>query len=166
MPLLLHNLPLSKVNTFKYLGVLLAEDLAWTPHIQAICSKVHQVLGLLYRRFYNYSSTDTLEKLYVSLVRPHLEYACPVWAPHTAKDIHTLGSVQKFAIKMATHNWNVSYQELQSLISIPTLERRRLELKLCHLFKIVHNLCYFPQDYATVQNDINAVSEWSENHYH
>ena len=142
MPLLLHNLPLSKVNTFKYLGVLLAEDLAWNPHIQSICSKARQVLGLLYRRFYNYSNTDTLEKLYVSLVRPHLEYACPVWVPHTAKDIHTLESVQKLALKMATHNWNASYLELQSLINIPTLERRRLELKLCHLFKIVHNLCY------------------------
>ena len=66
MPLLLHNLPLSKVNTFKYLGVLLAEDLAWNPHIQSICSKARQVLGLLYRRFYNYSNTDTLEKLCVS----------------------------------------------------------------------------------------------------
>ena len=93
MPLLLHNPPLSKVNTFKHLGVLLAEDLAWTPHIQAICSKARQVLGLLYRRFYNYSNTDTLEKLYMSLIRPHLEYACPVWAPHTAKDIHTLRSI-------------------------------------------------------------------------
>ena len=129
MPLLLHNLPLSKVNTFKYLGVLLAEDLAWTPQIQAICSKARQVLVLLYRRFYNYSSTDTLEKLYVSLVHPHLEYTCPVWVPHTAKELE---SVQKFAVKMATHNWNASYQELQSLINIPTLERRRLELKLCH----------------------------------
>ena len=53
VPLLLHSLSLSKVNTFKYLGVLLAEDLAWSPHIHAVCLKARQVLGLLYCRFYN-----------------------------------------------------------------------------------------------------------------
>ena len=144
LPLLLHNLPLSKVNTFKYLGVLLAEDLAWTPHIHAICSKARQILGLLYSRFYNYSNVNTLVQLYVSLVRPHLEYACPVWAPHTAMDIHELERVQMFAGRMATRNWDASYSELQSMVKLPTLERRRLELKLSHLFKIVHNLCFFP----------------------
>ena len=39
-----------------------------------------------------------------SLVRPHLEYACPVWAPHLTKDIQAVESVQAFACKMATHN--------------------------------------------------------------
>ena len=145
IPLLLHKLPLCQVDTFKYLGILLSEDLSWSPHINAICSKARQVLGLLYRRFYNFSNTDTLVQLYTSLVRPHLEYACPVWAPHLTRDIQALESVQAFACKMATHNWKANYQELQSLIDIPTLERRRLELKLGHLFKIVHNLCFFPQ---------------------
>ena len=51
IPLLLHKLPLCQVDTFKYLGLLLSEDLSWSPHINAICSKARQVLGLLYRRF-------------------------------------------------------------------------------------------------------------------
>ena len=53
--------------------------------------------------------------------------------------------VQVFACKMATHNWKANFHELQSLVDIPTLERRRLELKLGHLFKIIHNLCFSPQ---------------------
>ena len=120
--LLLHNLMLNKVDTFKYLGVLLAEDLTWTPHIHAVCSKARQVLGLLYCRFYNFSNTDTILQLYVSMVRPHLEYACPTWAPHTAKDILELERVQKFAGRMATRNWNLSYSELQSIANLPSLE--------------------------------------------
>ena len=144
-PLLLHNLPLCKVNTFKYLGILLSDNLSWSPHVHAVCSKARQILGLLYRRFYNFSNSDTLIQLYTSLVRPHLEYACPVWSPHLAKDIQEIERVQAFACKMATHTWRANYQELQSIIKIPTLERRRLELKLGHLFKIIHNLCYFPE---------------------
>ena len=158
IPLLLDKLPLCQVDTFKYLGILLSEDLSWSPHINAICSKARQVLGLLYRRFYNFSNTDTLIQLYTSLVRPHLEYACPVWAPHLTKDIQALESVQAFACKMATHNWKANYQELQSLIDIPTLERRRLELKLGHLFKIVHNLCFSPQGVFELREQIPLLS--------
>ena len=46
---------------------------------------------------------------------------------------------------MATHSWNSSYQDLLQLTELPTLERRRLDLKLGQLFKIIHNFCYFPE---------------------
>lgn len=138
---------LSPVDTYKYLGVLLSKDLSWSPHIDLICSKARKILGLLYRRFYHFSEPDALRQLYISLVRPHVEYACHVWAPSTSRDINAVESVQKFFCKMATHNWNgTSYEELLSLTDLPTLEKRRVELKLCHMFKIVNNLIFFPQD--------------------
>ena len=42
--------------------------------------------------------------------------------------------------------WNSGYSELLDMFSLSTLENRRLYLKLCHLFKIVRGLCYFPPD--------------------
>ena len=93
-PLVLGDLPLQRVDAFKYLGVLLSQDMSWSSHVQATCSKAKKVLGLLYRKFYGCSNTNTLIQLYISLVHPHLEYACPVWAPHMAKDIHAIESVQ------------------------------------------------------------------------
>ena len=71
------------------------------------------------------SNMDTLIHLYISLVRPHLEYACPVWAPASHKDIDSIEGVQKFAFKMATHNQSSNYQELLSLVDLPSLESRR-----------------------------------------
>ena len=157
-PLLLGNCPLQRVDVFKYLGVLLSQDMSWSPHIQAVCSRAKQVLGLLYRKFYNHSSTETLAQLYISLVRPHLEYACPVWAPHMAKDILAIENVQKFACRMATHNWNTSYQDLLSVTELPTLERRRLDLKLGLLFKIVHKLCFFPDGTVKLREQSTLLS--------
>ena len=40
---------------------------------------------MVYWKFYQYSTPETLEKLYVSTVRSHLEYATPVWDPAHCK---------------------------------------------------------------------------------
>ena len=56
-------------------------------------------------------------EIYKTLIRPHLEYAALVWTPHLARDIAKLEEVQKFALRMASHNWSASYQDLLSLAS-------------------------------------------------
>ena len=53
----------------------------------------------------------------------------------------------------------MEWQQLLAITNLPTLERRRLELKLCHLFKIIHNLVYFP-------NNVFIYRERSQYHIH
>ena len=71
------------------------------------------------------------------MVRPHLDYTCQICDPHLAKDKKKLEDVQKFACRLASHQWDASYQELLQLYELPSLEERRL-------FKIIHNLNYYP----------------------
>ena len=110
-----------------------------------------QVIGHLYRKFYPMANAESGIHLYTTLVLPHLEYACPVWAPRTRKDTELLENVQRFACKMATHCWNSSYEELLALTNLPTLERRRLHLKLSHLYKIVHHQSFFPNGIVSLR---------------
>ena len=124
----LNGSPLELTPTFKYLGLLISSDLSWSSHIDNICSKAKRILGLLYRRFYRQSNEQTLRQLYVSLVRPHLEYAAPVWSPHLHKDITILEKIQQFASKMCTKIWNCSYNDLLYRLQLPTLAQRRLHL--------------------------------------
>ena len=84
--------------------------------------------------------------MYKTLVRPHLEYAAPVWDPHLLKDINSVENVQKYGLKMCLKSWDLGYQELLHLTQIPTLENRRIYLKLCTLFKIIHGLFPFTPD--------------------
>lgn len=137
---------LEKVETFKYLGILLKSDLSWSDHIMRVCSKAKEVLGLLYRNFYLNSSSETIRQLYLSLVRPHLEYAVQLWDPHTQRDINKLESVQRFALKVISHQWDVGYEDLLCAVNIPTLSTRRLDLKLAYVYNIVYGLIYFPPD--------------------
>ena len=74
--LCIENQPIEKVSTFKYLGVWLSDNLSWSTYVVKECTKKS---GLIYRRFSCYSTKDFLQQLYLSFVRPHLEYAVPVW---------------------------------------------------------------------------------------
>ena len=43
---------LNRVDTVKYLGVILSSDMSWSPHINKINAKTRKLIGLFYRRFY------------------------------------------------------------------------------------------------------------------
>ena len=83
--LILNNAPLKRVNSYKYLGILISSDLMWSLHISSICSKTRRLTGMLYRQFYKHSSPNTMLKLYTLFIRPHLEYACTAWDPFLKK---------------------------------------------------------------------------------
>ena len=61
-------------------------------------------LYVYYRQFYGKCDSRSLLKLYISLVRPLLEYACPVWAPHAQKDIYCIERVQMLGVTQ-DHHW-------------------------------------------------------------
>ena len=88
--LTLYRQPLEKVNTYKYLGLLLSSDLSWTQHINNICTKAKKLLGQIYRRFYQFSTPASLFQMYILLVCPNLEYASQVWSPYKVGELNSL----------------------------------------------------------------------------
>ena len=116
----------------------------WSIHIANICTKARKLIGLLYRRFYKYSSSSTLLKLYAAFIRPHLEYAAAVWDPFLKKDIDLIEDVQKFALKVCLKSRKANYDELLELSYLSTLQARRQVAKLCHLYKIINHKTFFP----------------------
>ena len=143
----LNNQPLEYVNQYKYLGVIVSQNLCWSHHIQHICCKARKVLGIIYRTVA--SNTDdswTILRLYIALVRPHLEYAAQVWNPHLNKDIRSLEKVQKFALRVCAKVYDEPYQNLLDYFQVPSLEDRRLFLSLCTFYCIVNRIVYFPTE--------------------
>ena len=149
--------PLQCVTSVRYLGVELTQDLSWSLHVSHLCAKARQLIGLLYRRFYKHANTATLLQLYKSFIRPHLEYCAIVWDPHLSKDIEALEKVQRFALRMCLKNWSLDHSQLYSRSMIPPLTLRRSNARLEHLFKIVNNLCDFPEN-PIQQRDIVYVN--------
>ena len=124
---------------YKYLGVTITSDLSWSPHIANLYNKTRKIIGV----FYKNSNSSTLLKLYLSHIRPHLEYCSAVWNPHLKGDIAELEKVQKFALRVCTKSWDTSYDELLAASKLPSLESRRNHTSIRHLFKIINELTYY-----------------------
>ena len=70
---------LENIESIKYLGVTITNDLKWNTHISNVCTKANRILR---RQLYS-CPPDVKEAAYKGLVRPVLEYGSSVWDPHT-----------------------------------------------------------------------------------
>ena len=66
--------PLDQVEHHPYLGVEIADDLGWGPHLDKMIPKAQRTLNLLRRNLYG-CSKGTKDMAYRTMVRPVLEYA-------------------------------------------------------------------------------------------
>ena len=74
------------------LGIQVTVDLKWHSQCTSAASRASRVLGSLSRTFVC-RDTKLWRFLYVSLVRPHLEFAAPIWNNNSNADITVLERV-------------------------------------------------------------------------
>ena len=113
---------------------------------------------MFHRRFFPAMDTDSCRQLYTTYIRPHLEYACQVWDPHQIKNISALESVQKFALRACSKQWDAPYELLLLDSNLPSLADRRKYLKLCTMYKLIHGLTDFPKSPISFKANPHGLS--------
>jgi len=117
------------------LGVIINQSLKSSSQCVAAAKAANRTLGMINRTFVN-RHTEILLKLYLSLVRPKLEYCIQAWRPYLKKDIDLLEKVQKRATRMMITEKGLTYEERLKKLGITTLETRRLRGDLIEVLKI------------------------------
>ena len=140
----LHGHTLEVTSKVKYLGVTIAEDLTWGPHIQNSIKKANSIQAVLSRNI-RVSDQNIKATAYKALVRPHLEYCSSVWDPHTKDLKHKLEMVQRRAARWVFHKYRrgpntTGPTEMIDLLGWPSLEARRRVSRLCMLYKMANGL--------------------------
>ena len=127
----LNDQPISCVDQHPYLGITLTSNMSFSPHIQKIIAKATSVLNFIKSNLYN-CSKEIKSKAYLTLVRPILEYASPVWDPHLVKDCDQIEKVQRAAASWVTldYSWFSSVTAILSNLNWPTLALRHKISKL------------------------------------
>ena len=90
----------------KDLGVIIDSELLFEEHISNKVRVANAIVGLI-RRSFTHLDCKSFTKIYTAFVRPHLEYAQSVWAPHFRKHINMLENVQIRASKLVDGLGNV-----------------------------------------------------------
>ena len=80
---------LERVESYKVLGLTMQNNLKWDSHVSEIVTKEITYLRVLRR---NGVSSPHLLQVYFTLVRPLLEYYCPVW--HSSLTINLSDKVE------------------------------------------------------------------------
>lgn len=131
---------LKEVKEIKILGVTLTNDLRWDPHIDKICAKANQALYLA-ARITGKCETEVKLTAYRSLVRPHMEYSAAVWDPFTSKQVDSIESVQRRAVRNILNNYSreVCVTSMRNTLGLKSLEIRRKIKRLGIFYNIYNN---------------------------
>ena len=133
----LSNQELEHVFEEKDLGVIIDADLKFEEHISSKVNKANALVGLI-RRTFSFLDATLFKKLYVSFVRPHLEYAQVVWSPYLKKYKNMLENVQIRATKLVDGMASIPYHERLKALKLPTLAYRRARGDMIEIFKHIH----------------------------
>ena len=121
----------------KDLGVITDGSLNFKEHIEAKIKKANSIAGLI-RRSFSHLDEKMFKKLYVALVRPHLEYAQSVWSPQHEGDIKLIEDVQRRATRQVPTLKGLEYKERLRKLGLPSLRYRRLRGDMIECFKITN----------------------------
>ena len=77
---------IKNVSSHKRLGVFISSDLEFNNHIEYLCECASKKLSILKSLKFSLNG-KSLETIYVSFIRPSLEYANTLWAGAYEKDL-------------------------------------------------------------------------------
>ena len=175
----MNNIIIKNVEVHKHLGLTFSNDAKWNSHITFIVSKAWKSIGLL-RSLKFLLNRSCLEKIYISFIRPILEYSDSVWDNCSQQQKNELESVQTEAARIvcgATKLCNIT--NLYNELKWENLSSRRSKHKLIIFYKMFHGLTpsyltnfipinnqnryhYLKSRRATLTKQVNMVENYAE----
>ena len=126
---------LNFVTNHKHLGLTLSENGKWHEHINSISKSASKVLSTM-RALKFELKRDTLNQIYISYMRPLLEYGSIVWDGCTQNEKETLEKLQLEAARVVTGlTRSAATHCLLKEIGWISLENRRKIQKLVTMYK-------------------------------
>jgi hypothetical protein len=122
-PVALFGEPIQWVATTRYLGATLDRRLTWSPHRDHISRRTAQRMGLLGPLMHR--SELSIRKgvlLYKQLIRPLMDYACPVWRSAARTHIRRLQVLHSKCLRLVTGApWYLSNRQIHNDLGVPLI---------------------------------------------
>jgi hypothetical protein len=144
--------PITRSHSVKDLGVCIDNKLHFHDHVNYIFSQSTRLLGLIRNITFNFSSIESMLRLYIALVWSKLEYASVVWNSMTSTDASKLERIQQRFAALCFYRffpqdcYTLALQEL----NLHTLSMRRHHLDAVFLTQVYSGSKFCPSVLETV----------------
>ena len=129
-PIVMDQKQINEVSSHKHLGVFLSNDCTWHEHMEYIKSKAWKRINVM-RKLKFILDRRSLQTIYLTFIRPLLEYANVVWDNCTLYEVNELEKIQYEAARIVTGTTKlVSINSLLLETGWETLAYRRKKHKL------------------------------------
>ena len=121
------NVKIKPADAHKHIGGTLSADSKWSKHINNVVVKASRQIAVL-RKIKFKVSRNFLENIYMTFIRPLLEYSCVVWDNCNVADADSLEQLQFEAGRIVTGL--TCYASLHSLFAETGWEKLNTRRKI------------------------------------
>ena len=163
---ILDSVSLERVESTKFLGIIIDENLTWKKHIDVISKTISRNVGML-TKMKHYVPGYILYSLYCTLVLPYINYGILIWGNTCKTYLDKIFKLQKWAIRTISHEHYRSHTgplfKKHNVLNV--FDSFKLELGV---FMYKHNTKLLPQtfsDYFIKHNQIHRYSTRNSEDY-
>jgi len=130
------------LGPIKDLGIFFDSKLKFDCHINNVVARSNQILGFIRRNCNDFHDILAIKSIYCCLVRSICEYGSIIWSPYTSIHKNKIESIQQKFLRFVSFQCSIprephsSYTPLLTMLSIETLEQRRLRLDVYFAYKL------------------------------
>ena len=133
--------PITTKSEVRDLGITISDDLTWSSHIDKTIAKCRKQIAWILRIF---SKRDiiTMRTLWISLIRPIIDYCSPIWSPDHKNyfQIDRLEGVLRNFTKKVDNLHDLPYSTRLKEMRLSSIQRRHERYKILYIYKIKEGL--------------------------
>ena len=122
--LFIGNNEIHRVNSTKFLGVLIDDNLTWKEHVNDICQKVSRTVGVM-NRLKHIIPRKILLTLYNTMILPYISYCNIIWGNCAIYLLNRVLMLQKRAVRIINNDEPLTHTD-------PLFKKFRI-LKVCDI---------------------------------
>ena len=97
--LILNNSTLERINSIKFLGVILDENINWNRHIELVENRISKNIGIRHRASL-YLDKESLRSIYFLSIHSYISYCNIAWASTSKAKLTRIFTKQKHAFRI------------------------------------------------------------------